>query len=170
MAGDSIVGDIIVIEHTDDHTASSPTWDVVGKTTDTMTLSPNTSTAEERHTDSFQMDKTATSEAWTIGFTADIVTGTAQLETLGVIDTTDYELLGYVDTRESENTADAIQITVYETQADQQSDTPKYQVATTDYMLQVESGELSVDDYSTRDFTIHSRIRPIRIDAGGTLS
>lgn len=170
MAGDSIVGDIIEIEHTDDHTASSPTYDLVGKTTDAVEMSPNTEVADERQHASFQRDKTATSEAWEIAFAADVVTGTAQLEALDLIDTSTYELKGHVDSRETSNANDAIQITVYDNEGDQASDTVKWQVATDDYVLVVGSGSVQVEDYSTRDFTIHSRIRPIRIDAGGTLS
>lgn len=169
MAGDSIVGDIIEIEHTDDHTVASPAWNLVGKTTDTVEVSPNTSVSDQRVHGSKQRDKRATDEAWEIGFVADIITGTAQLETLGVIDTTTQELKGSVDSDETGNTADAIQITVYANQADKASDTPKYQLATSDYLLVVGSGTLDVGDYSTRDFTIHSRQRPIRIDAGGSL-
>jgi hypothetical protein len=168
-SGQSIVGDIIEIEHTVDHTATEPTYNLVGKTTDSVSLSPNTNTTEQRVTNELQLDKAATSEGWEVGFTADIVTGTAQLETLGAIDTTSYELKGHVDSRETDNIADAIQITVYETEADRDAGTPKWQVATSDYLLVVDSGELSVEDYSTRDFVIHSRMRPIRIDAGGTL-
>lgn len=170
MAGDSIVGGIIEIEHTDDHTASSPTWDLIGKTTDAVEMSPNTETADERQHASMQRDVAATSEAWEISFTADVVTGTAQLEALGAIDTNSYELKGHVDSRETGNNADAIRITVYENEADAQSGTEKWQVATDDYLLLVGSGTVQVEDYSTRDFTIRSRIRPIRLDAGGTLS
>jgi hypothetical protein len=168
-SGRSIVGDLIEIEHTDDHTASSPTWNIVGKTTDTVELAPNTDVAEQRLTADRQMDKTATTEAWEIGFSADVVTGTAQLETLDVIDTSSYELQGYADSRETGNTADALQVTVYDNEADKASDTVKWQVATSNYLLQVGGGELAVEDYSTREFTIHSRMRPIRIDAGGSL-
>lgn len=168
-SGRSIVGDIIEIEHTDDHTVASPTWNLVGKTTDTVEISPNVDVAEARRQGSKQKDKAATGEGWEIGFTGEIVTGTAQLETLGLIDTSSYELLGSVDSRETGNTGDAIQITVYDNEADKSADTPKWQSATSDYVLVAGSGELSVEDFSTRDFTIHSRMRPIRIDAGGTL-
>ena len=166
---DTIVGGIIEIEHTDDHTVASPTWTLVGKTTDTVEVSPNTETTSQRDHSSTQQEKTSVSEAWEIGFTANVVTGTAQLETLGVIDTATYELQGSADSRETGNTADAIQITVYEDEAAKAAGTPKWQVATTDYLLQVESGEVSVEDFSTRDFTLHSRKRPVRIDAGGSL-
>ena len=110
-----------------------------------------------------------TDEAWEIAFTANIITGTAQLETLDVIDTSNYELKGYADSDETGNTADALQVSVYEDEAAKSSDTVKWQVATSDYVLVVGSGTIDVEDYSTRDFTIHSRVRPIRIDAGGSL-
>lgn len=166
---DSIVGDIIEIEHTDDHTVTSPTWNLVGKTTDQVEVSPNTSTTDQRVHGSKQRDKAATDEAWEIAFTADIVTGTAQLETLDAIDTSTYELKGSVDSDDTGNTADAIQISVYEDEAAKASNTVKWQVATSDYLLVVGSGQLNVEDFSTRDWTIHSRQRPIRIDAGGSL-
>lgn len=165
----SIVGDIIEIEHTDDYTVASPTWNVVGKTTDSVEVAPNVDVAEARRQGSNQKDKAATGEGWEIGFTADIVTGTAQLETLGAIDTTNYELKGSVDSRESSATAPALQVTIYDNEADKSSGTVKWQIATSDYLLIVGSGELTVEDFSTRDFTIHSRMRPIRKDAGGTL-
>lgn len=167
--GNTLIGDIIEIEHTDDHTASSPTWDLVGKTTDSVEISPNTETASQRPHSSRQQDKAAISEAWEIAFAANIVTGTAQLETLGAIDSNSYELQGSVDSNETENTGDALQVTIYEDEAAKSSDTIKYQLATTDYLLVIGSGEISVEDFSTRDFTIHSRERPIRLDAGGTL-
>lgn len=170
MAGDSIVGGIIEIEHTDDVTATDPSWDLIGKTTDTVEISPNTEVADERQHGSMQRDKSATSEAWEIAFTADVVTGTAQLEALGVIDTDDYTMKGHVDSRETGNTGDALRVTVYENESDAQSGTEKWQIGTTDYLLVVGSGTVQVEDYSTRDFTIHSREQPIRIDAGGTLS
>lgn len=168
-SGQPIVGDLIEIEHTDDHTATTPTWNIVGKTQDTVDLSPDVNIAEQRLTAEFATDKSATSETWTIGFSADIVTGTAQLETIGIVDTSTYELKGYVDSRETGNTADAIQVTVYDNEADKASDTVKWQIGTSNYIIEVGDGELSVDDYSTRSFTIHSRMRPIRLDAGGSL-
>lgn len=169
MPGETIVGGIIEIEHTDDHSIADPTWTLVGKTTDTVEVSPNTSTADQRVHGSTQRDKAATDEAWEIAFTADIVTGTAQLEALGAIDTTTYELKGHVDSRETGNANDALQITVYEDEEAKSSGTPKWQIATSDYLLIVESGTVDVEDFSTRDFTIHSRERPVRLDAGGSL-
>jgi len=169
MPGDSIVGGIIEIEHTDDYTASTPTWTLVGKTTDTVEVSPNTSVSDQRIHGSEQREKAATDEAWEISFTADIVTGTAQLESLGAIDSSTYELKGSVDSRNTGNTGDALQITVYEDQAAKDAGTVKWQVATSDYLLVVGSGTVDVEDFSTRDFTIHSREAPIRIDAGGSL-
>ena len=166
---DKIVGDIIEIEHTPDHTASSPTWTLVGATTDTVEVSPNTETTSGRDHSSKQQDKSAISEAWEIAFTRNIVTGVAQLQTLGLIDDSTYELKGSVDTRNSSNTADAIQITVYADEAAKSAGNAKYQIATSDYLLQAEAGELSVEDFSTQDFTVHSRERPKRLDAGGSL-
>jgi hypothetical protein len=166
---DTLVGDIIDIEHTDDHTASTPTWNKVGKTTDTMEIAPNVETASRRHHEDFQMDKAAVSEAWEITFSADIVTGTAQLETVDLIDTSSYELQGYADSRESGNTADAITITGYASEADKASSTVKWELGTSDYLITVGTGELNVEDFSTREFVIHSRVEPVRLDAGGSL-
>lgn len=165
---DSLVGDIIDIEHTDDHTASTPTWNKVGKTTDTVEISPNNEVAERRHHEDKQMDKTAVSESWEITFSSDIVTGTAQLETLDLIDTTTYELKGSADSRETGNTADAITITAYDSEADKEAGTVKWELGTSDYVIVVDSGELAVEDYSTREMIIHSREPPIRLDAGGS--
>lgn len=169
MPGDTIVGGIIVIEHTDDHTASTPTWDKVGKTTDTVEIEPNPETADRRHHGSRQLDKRNTSEAWEISFSASILTGSAQLETLDLIDTSTYEYQAYADSDETSNTADALRVTVYENKSDEQSDTPKWQVATDDYLLNVDSSEVDVEDFATREFVIHSRTRPVDIEAGGSL-
>ena len=166
---DSIVGDIIEIEHTDDHTASSPTWNLVGKTKDTVEMSPETEVADARHHGEFNRDKTATSEAWELSFSADIVTGTAQLETLGLIDTSSYELRGHVDSDETSNANDAVSITVYDNESDRDDGTVKWEAATDDYVIVVDSGEVATEDFSTREFVIHSRRRPIRLDAGGSL-
>ncbi|MDT3434687.1 hypothetical protein [Haloarcula sp. 1CSR25-25] len=166
---ETLVGDIIEIEHTDDHSASTPTWNKVGKTKDTVEIAPETEVADVRHHEDFQRDKTATSEAWEISFAADIVTGTAQLETIDLIDTSTYELKGYADSRETGNTADAITITVYDNEADQADNTVKHEVGTTDYVIIADSGEMAVEDYSTREFVIYSRERPVRLDAGGSL-
>jgi hypothetical protein len=166
---ETLVGDIIDIEHTDDHTASTPTWNKVGKTTDAMEIAPNVETASRRHHEDFQMDKAAVSEAWEITFSSSIVTGTAQLETVDLIDTSSYELQGYADTRESGNAADAITMTAYASEADKASGTVKWETGTSDYLLTVGSGEVNVEDFSTREFVIHSRVPPVRLDAGGSL-
>jgi hypothetical protein len=166
---DSLVGDIIEIETTDDHTASTPTWTLVGKTKDTLTLSPNTEVAETRHHGAFAMDKAAVSEAWEMAFSADIVTGTAQLETLDLINTNTYELQGYADSRELSAANPAITVTAYASEADASNDNVKWEVGTSNYLVTVDSGEIGVEDFSTREMVIHSRIRPTRLDAGGSL-
>lgn len=166
---DTLIGDIIDIEHTDDHTASSPTWNKVGKTKDTVEISPNNEVAEVRHHEDKQMDKTATSESWEVSFSSDIVTGTAQLETVDLIDTTTYELKGSADSRETGNTADAITITAYDSEADKSNNTVKWELGITNYVIVVDSGELAVEDYSTRELVIHAREPPVRLDAGGSL-
>lgn len=167
---DSIVGDIIEIEFTDDHTAGTPTWNLVGKTKDTVELSPNTEVAEIRHHERYSMDKSPVSESQEIAFSADVVTGTAQLEAMGLIDTNNYELKGSADSRELSASNPAVRVTVYATEADATAGNVKWRVATDDYIIIVDTGELGVEDFATREFVIHSRIRPIRLDAGGTLS
>jgi len=166
---ESLVGDIIEIEFTDDHTASTPTWNKVGKTKDTVELSPNTDIAEVRHHDAYAMDKSPVTESWEIGFSADVVTGTAQLETMGLIDTNNYELKGNADSRELSASNPAMRVSVYATQADADNDTEKYRVATDDYIIIADSAEIGVEDFSTRELEVHSRERPTRLDAGGTL-
>lgn len=168
---ESLVGDIIEIEHTDDHTATTPQWDLVGKTKDTVEVSPNTEVAEVRHHGQYAMDKAPVSESWEIGFSTDIVTGTAQLQTLGLINETTQELKGSADSREGGGTAEAIRITVYATEEDAAAGagSEKYQLATPDYIIAVDTGEIGVEDFSTREIVVHSRVRPIRLDAGGSL-
>jgi len=166
---DTLVGDIIDIEHTDDHTASTPAYNRVGKTFDTVEIAANVETAERRYHEDFQMDKAAVSEAWEITFSADIVANEAQLKTLDLIDSSSYEIQGYADTRESANTADAITITAYASEADKASNTVKWKLGTSDYLLTVGSGEVNIEDQSTRDFLIESRVPPIRLDLGGSL-
>ena len=163
-----LVGDIIDIEHTDDASATDPTWNLVGKTTDTVEIASNVEVADSRIHANFQREQAATSAAWEIGFSAHVVTGTAQLETLGLIDTNSYELQSYVDSRETGNTQDALKITVYDSAADKSSGTVKWDLGTSDYVLVQETANVQVEDYSTRDFTIYSRIKPIRLEAGGS--
>lgn len=164
----SLVGDIIEIEKTDDHTATDPTWDVVGKTTDTVEISSGTETAESRVHGQYAQLVNAISELWEISFSAHVVTGTAQLEALGLIDTTDYDLKGHVDSQETGDTAPAIKVTAYANEADQSSGTVKWDLATYDYLLITETANVQVEDYSTRDFTLFSRHRPLRLEAGAT--
>jgi hypothetical protein len=165
----SIVGDIIEIEHTADHTPQSPQWNLIGKTHDTVELSPNVEVAERRHHESKHTDKSATMEAWEISFSKDIVAGTAALEELGLLDSSSYAYQGFADTRETGNAADALMISVYENDSERQSNNPMWQVATADYLLLVDTGELAVEDYSTYEMVIHSREAPTDINAGGSL-
>lgn len=165
---DSLVGDIIEIEKTDDYTATDPTWNVVGKTTDTVEVNSGTETAESRVHGQYAQLVNAISELWEIGFLAHVVTGTAQLEALGVIDTTDYDLKGHVDSQEETGTNPAIKITAYASEADQASGTVKWDLATYDYLLVTGTASVQVEDYSTRDFTLYSRHRPLRLEAGAT--
>lgn len=166
----SVAGDIIEIEHTDDHTAGTISWNLIGKTHDTVEMSPNNEVAERRHHESLQMDKVVTSEAWEITFSKDITGGEAGLIELGLKDdSSSYEYKGHADSRETGNTADAIQITVYENEADKQAGTVKWQAATSDYIVRVDTGELAVTDFASFELVIDSRMRPVDRDAGGTL-
>jgi hypothetical protein len=164
----SLVGDIIEIEFTDDYDATDPTWNVVGKTTDTVEFSPGVETADSRIHSQFSRVVNAVSELWEISFSAHVVTGTAQLESLELIDTNNYELKGYADSRESDATNPAVKITAYANEADQSSGTVKWDLGTHDYLIVDGGAGLNVEDYSTRDITIYSRVRPIRLEAGGT--
>lgn len=165
----SLVGDIIDIEFTDDHTASTPTWNLVGQTTDTVEIDSGIETADNRIHGQFSRVVNAVSELWDIGFSAHVVTGTAQLETMGLIDTSTYELKAYSDSRELSASNPAVRITAYATEADKSSGTVKWDLATDDYLITAGTASLNVEDYSTRDISLFSRIRPIRLDEGGSL-
>lgn len=164
-----LVGDLIEIEHTDDYTATAPVWDIVGHTTDTVEPSPNVETASIRQHGEFLMDVGAVSEAWEITFSKKIVSGNGALDILGLLGTNS-ELLGYYDTREGSATAEALRISVYANADDLDSGTAKYQLGVEDYILQRGDGEIAVEDFSTLELTILARLRPIRIDLGGTLA
>lgn len=164
-----LVGDLIEIEHTDDFSATAPTWNVVGHTTDTVEPSPNVETAEIRQHGEFLMDVGAVSESWQTTFSKKIVSGNGALDTLGLLDDTSYELIGYYDTREGSAANEALRISVYANASDLDSGTAKYQLGLKDYLLIRGDGEIAVEDFSTVEMTIYSRLRPIRIDLGGSL-
>lgn len=163
-----LVGDIIEIEHTDDYTATSPVWTIVAHTADTVETAPNTETASIRQHGEFQMDKSAVSEAWEITFSKKILSGVAGLETLGLIGANS-ELLGSVDTRESNATAPALRIQIYASEADRDTGTVKYSLGTDNYILARGGGEINVEEFALVEMVIHSRARPVRLDEGGTL-
>lgn len=165
--GQTIAGGIIDIEHCEDVTATAPTWNLVAKTQDTVELSPNAENVDARVHEKFNLEKDVVSEAWEIAFSALLVTGPGQLQTLGLL-TDDFREKGHADAPETDT--QAIQITVYDDQAAKDAGEVKYQVASTNYVLMHDGGEIAVDDYSTVSFVIHSRERPIRVDLGGTLT
>lgn len=164
-----LVGDLIEIEHTDDYTATAPTWDIVGHTTDTVEPSPNVETAEIRQHGEFLMDVAAVSESWQTTFSKKIVSGNGALDILGLMGSTNNTLQGYYDTREGGSAAEALRISIYANAEDRSSGTSKYQLGLEDYLLIRGDGEIAVEDFSTVEMTIYSRLRPIRIDLGGTL-
>ena len=88
---------------------------------------------------------------------------------MGLIDTNNYELNGNADSRELAAANPAVRVSVYATEADASSGNEKYRVATDDYIIIAPSAEIGVEDFATRELEIHSRIRPTRLDAGGTL-
>jgi len=161
-----MAGNIIDIEHVEDLTATEPTWDLVAKTQDTVGTSPNTNVADARVHEKFNLEKSATSEAWEISFSALIVTGPGQLQTLGLL-TDNFEEKGHADSRDA---TEALRITVYEDQAAKDAGEYKYRTGVEDYLLVHDGGEIAVDDYSTVSFTIHSRHRPIRLGLGGSFT
>ena len=164
--GRTIVGDIIDIEHCEDLTATEPTWDLVAKTQDTVETSPNTEVADTRLHERFNLEKSATSEAWEISFSALIETGPGQLQVLGLL-TDNYEEAGHVDSRD---TAEALRITIYADQAAKDAGEYKYRTGIEDYLLVHDGGEVPADDYSSISFVIHSRHRPIRLGLGGSFT
>ena len=167
-----LVGDLIEIEHTSDFSATAPTWNVVGHTTDTIEPSPNVETAEIRQHGEFMMDQNAVSEAWETTFSKKITSGPGALDILGLIGD-NFELYGYHDTREAAAAGnapnEALRVTVYANVEARASGTVKYQLGFTDYILSRGDGEIAVEDFSTLELTIFSRSRPIRIDLGGVL-
>lgn len=163
-----LVGDLIEIEHTDDYSATAPTWDIVGHTTDTVEPSPNVETAEIRQHGEFLMDVAAVSESWQITFSKKIVSGNGALDILGLLSSND-ELLGYYDVREGSASNEALRISVYANADDLDSGTAKYQLGLKDYLLIRGDGEMAVEDFSTIEFTTYARLRPVRLDLGGTL-
>ena len=160
-----IVGDIIIIETCEDVTADAPTWTVVGSTTDSIEMSPNTEIGDSREHGSFQLEKDATSEAWEIAFTANVLSGPAQLQALGML-TDNFEMRGHYDP--GRDGTEAIRITVYADQAAYDAGNYKAQIGTDNYVLAHDGNELNVDDYSTVSFVVHTRRRPIRLGLGGT--
>lgn len=167
--GQPLVGDLIEIEHTDDYTATTPTWNIVGHTTDTVEPSPNVETADIRQHGEFLMDVAAVSEAWETTFSKKIVTGNGALDILGLLGSNS-ELIGSHDTREGSSAAEALRVSIYATAADRAAGTVKYRLGLQDYVLARGDGEIATEDFSTVEMTIYSRMRPIRIDLGGSLS
>lgn len=163
-----LVGDLIEIEHTDDYSASSPTWNVVGHTTDSVEPSPNVSTAEIRQHGEFMMDQNAVSEAWETSFSKKITSGPGALDILGLLGP-NKQLYGYHDTNEGTAVAEALRVSVYATAEARAAGTVKYQLGFTDFILMRGDGEITVEDFSTVEMTILGRARPVRLDLGGTL-
>lgn len=161
-----IVGDIIVIETTEDHTATAPTWTVVGSTTDSIEMSPNTEISDSREHGSFLLEKDPVSEAWEISFAANMLTGPAQLQSLGLL-TDDYEERGQYDP--GRDSTEALRISVYEDQDAYDAGDLKAQIGTGNHIRVHDGGEINVDDYSGISFVLHLRERPIRLGLGGTL-
>lgn len=162
--GQTIVGDLIDIEVCEDVSATDPTWNKVAKTKDTVELAPNTEIANVREHGQFAQDKDATSEAWEISFSSQVVTGPGQLQTLGLL-TDNFAEKGH--NAVPGDSGEALRITIYEDAAAKAAGEMKYQVGTDDYILAHDGGELSVEDYSTLSLVIHSRVRPIHLGLGG---
>lgn len=166
---DSVVGDIIEIEHTDDYEASTPTWTLVGKTTDTIEIAPNVEIADSRIHEQFVRDKAASSSAPEVTFSRHIVSPPGTMEALHLQDTTDYEMSFYSDTRQNDTNAEALRITVYDSEADRDADNVKKQWAFPAYILLVDSGEIAIEDFSTWEMVLHCLTEPIDLSAGGSL-
>ena len=161
-----IVGDIIVIETTDDLTATAPTWTVVGSTSDSIELSPNSEIADSREHGEFTLQKDPVSEAWEISHAANMLSGPAQLQALGLL-TDDFHERGTYDPGRNSN--EAFRITVYADQAAYDAGNFKAQIGASNYVVAHDGGEINVDDYSTLSVVWHLRQRPVRIGLGGTL-
>ena len=161
-----IVGDIIVIETTDDHTATAPTWTVVGSTTDSIEMSPNAEIADSREHGDFILQKDPASEAWEVSHAANMLTGPAQLQALGLLTSDNKERGTYDPGRDG---TEAFRITVYADQAAYDAGNFKARIGASNYVVAHDGGEINVDDYSTLSVVWHLRQRPVRLGLGGTL-
>ncbi|MFD1515665.1 hypothetical protein [Halomarina rubra] len=166
---DAIAGDIIEIEHTDDTSASTISWTLVGRTADTIEMSPNAETADRNLHGQFQLDKVVTSEAWEVTFSRDVTVPTASMEALGLYDSSNGEVRGHYDSRTGAATNEALQISVYENEQQRSSGSAKAQYGIDEYIIVVDSSELATDDFSTTEMVVHALTRPKRLDADGTL-
>jgi hypothetical protein len=166
---DSLAGDILEIEHTDDYTASTVSWTLIGRTADTIEESGNVEVADRRHHGSELLDKAATSEAPELSFSRDVTMTPGAMEALGLLDTSTYEQNYTHDSRTATATAEALQITAYENEAQRSNSTVKYQLGIDSYIINLDSKEFNVDDFSTMELIVHALTRPIRLDQGGSL-
>lgn len=151
----NVTGDIIDIEHSGDDGTS---WTVVGKTRGTVTWSPNTNVAESGDHSSLQQDKRATSEAWEIAIEGLIQSTLGGLDTLGLYDSGNSELVGSVDAPKSGQ--EQLRVTVYDDAAAKSGGTEKLQLHTEDYIAVLDDFNIEEDDFSTYALTVHSRERP----------
>ena len=159
---------ILQLEVTDDYTAATPTWTKVAHLADSIEISPNTEVADQNNFESCQLDKTTASEAWEQTFSKNVTTVEAGLQALGLLDS-NYRMLGSVDTRTMSATAPAVRFTAYQNEQALRDGTVGWQLGCEDYLLAAGSAEINPDDYALSEYTLHYRVRPIRLDLGGQL-
>lgn len=166
---EALSGDIIEIEHTDDTTASTPTWTLIGRTTDTIELSPNVESDQSRLHESKQLDEAVVSEAWELSFSRHVTTTVAGLTALGLYDDTNGELKGSYDSRVGSENNPALQISVYENDAQRQASDAKYQLGIDEYIVKHDGAEIDPEGFASMGLVVRSLSRPKRLDQDGTL-
>lgn len=167
-SADKLVGPLVDLEVTDDHTATTVSWTKVAYLADSIELSPNAEIADQNDFEARVLDKSAVSEAWEQTFSKNVTVVEAGLQALGLLDD-NYRMQGSVDTRHMTATAPAIRFSAYQTEEDMANDSPGWQLGCEDYVIARGDTEINPDDYSLGEYTLHYRRQPVRLDLGGSL-
>ena len=155
----TVSGGIIDIEHCPDTTASTPTYNVVGKTRGTVSWSPNTNVAESSNDhDSKHADRKAVGEAWEVGFEGKILSTLGGLEELGLYDSTAQEFAGSEDVETGDN--EEFRVSVYADASEKSSDNPEMRLTVSDYLVLLSDLSMEPDGFHTWECTLHARETP----------
>lgn len=163
MSGNTVVGDVIKVEHGSyDATNSEWVWTQVGRTRGEVSIDSDVNVAETTVHDKLQDEKDATSEAWMLSFEHLVQSTLGALNTLGLITSSD-ELKGFVNLIGDEgNPSDgdeALRVYVYEDETAVSNDTVKLGYETYDCLVVYGSNTIAEDDYSAGELEVHSRER-----------